>query len=122
MPRVIEHPRYSTHEVVENDSNYVANAHSANVAERIVWLVAAIILTLLSLRFIFAMFGANPTNGFVNFIYSASRPFVAPFFNIFNYNYVDNGVGRVEVFTLVAILVYGLIAAIIARLVSINRP
>jgi uncharacterized protein YggT (Ycf19 family) len=123
MPRVIHHPGYRTdQEVVEDDDNYVASAHTANVAARIVWAIAAIILTLLAFRFIFAMFGANPANAFTQFIYNASRPFVAPFFNLFNYNYVDNGVGRIEIFTLVAILVYGIIAALIARLVSINRP
>jgi uncharacterized protein YggT (Ycf19 family) len=123
MARVIGHPRYGTdREVIEDDPNYVASAHTANVAERIVWLVAAIILALLSLRFVFALFGANPNNSLAHFIYTTSHPFVAPFFNLFNYNYVDNGVGRVEIFTLVAILVYALIAAIIARLVSVNRP
>jgi uncharacterized protein YggT (Ycf19 family) len=124
MARVIHHPRVSTNrEVVEDDdTDYVASAHNANVAERIVWLIAGIILALLGLRFVFALFGANPNNGLAQFVYNASHPFVVPFFNLFNYNYVDNGVGRIEIFTLVAILVYGLIASLIARLVSINRP
>jgi uncharacterized protein YggT (Ycf19 family) len=124
MPRVIHHPGYATRdeEIVEDDAGYPAGAHTANVAARIVWLLAAIIETLLLFRFVFAMFGANPANNLTQFIYSASRPFVAPFFNLFNYNYVDNGVGRIEIFTIVAMLVYGIIAAIIARLVSINRP
>jgi uncharacterized protein YggT (Ycf19 family) len=121
MARVIHHPRYSS-EVVEDDSDYVASAHPANIAERIVWLVSAVIIGLLTLRFVFAMFGANPNNALAQFVYSASRPFVAPFFNLFNYNYVDNGVGRIEIFTLVAILIYGLVAAILARLVSVSRP
>jgi YggT family protein len=123
MARVIEHPRVSTNrEIVEDDTDYVEQAHTANVAERIVWLVAGTIMTLLALRFVFALFGANPNNGLAQFVYSVSHPFVAPFFNLFNYNYIDNGIGRVEIFTVVAILVYGLIAMLIARLVSINRP
>jgi len=124
MTRVIHHPRYASRdEVVEDDgADYVAEVHSANVAERIVWLIAGIIETILALRFIFALLGANPANSFAHFIYNVSHPFVAPFFNLFNYNYVDSGVGRFEIFTLVAMLVYGLIAALIARLVSINRP
>jgi uncharacterized protein YggT (Ycf19 family) len=123
MARVIQHPRFSNRdEVVENDTDYVAGAHPASIAERIVWLIAAAIIALLSLRFVFALLGANPNNAFAQFIYSASRPFVAPFFNLFNYNYVNNGIGRVEIFTLVAILVYALLAAIIARLVGVGRP
>jgi YggT family protein len=123
MARVIEHPRVSTNrEIVEDDTDYVEKAHIANVAERIVWLIAGTIMTLLALRFVFALLGANPNNGLANFVYSVSHPFVAPFFNLFNYNYIDNGIGRVEIFTVVAILVYGLIAMLIARLVSVNRP
>jgi YggT family protein len=123
MARVIEHPRVSTNrEIVEDNTDYVEKAHTANVAERIVWLIAGTIMTLLALRFVFALLGANPNNGLANFVYSVSHPFVAPFFNLFNYNYIDNGIGRVEIFTVVAILVYGLIAMLIARLVSVNRP
>jgi YggT family protein len=123
MARVIHHPRVSNTEVIEDDNvDYVDRAHTANVAERIVWLVAGIIMALLGLRFILALFGANPNNTFAQFIYNVSHPFVAPFFNLFNYNYINNGIGRVEIFTLVAILVYAVIATLIARLVSVNRP
>lgn len=121
MARVIHHPRYGKREVVENDTDYIERDHRANVAERVVWLIAGIILTLLAFRFVFALLGANPDNALASFIYNTSHPFVTPFFNLFNYNYIDNGIGRFEVFTLVAILVYGVIAAGIARLVSINR-
>jgi hypothetical protein len=123
MVRVVHHPNTVTSsEIVEDNTDYAAKAHTANVAERIVWLIAGTIETILALRFVFAMLGANPANSFAQFIYSVSHPFVAPFFNLFNYNYIDNGVGRVEIFTLIAILFYGLIAALIARLVSVNRP
>jgi hypothetical protein len=121
MTRVIHQPYTGQQEVVEDDNDYVA-AHPANIAARIVWLIAGIIETILALRFIFALFGANPNNAFAQFIYNVSHPFVAPFFNLFNYNYVDSGVGRFEIFTLVAMVVYGLVAALIARLVSVNRP
>jgi hypothetical protein len=123
MVRVVHHPNTVTSsEIVEDNTDYAAKAHTANVAERIVWLIAGTIETILALRFVFAMLGANPANSFAQFIYNVSHPFVAPFFNLFNYNYIDNGVGRVEIFTLIAILFYGLIAALIARLVSVNRP
>jgi hypothetical protein len=106
----------------DDGPDYVAASHTANVAERIVWLVAGLILVLLAFRFVFALFGANPGNAFASFIYNTSHPFVTPFFNIFKYNYVDNGVGRFEVFTLIAMAVYAVIAAVIARVVTLNRP
>jgi hypothetical protein len=99
----------------------VEREHSANVAERVVWLVAGLLLTLLALRFIFALLGANPSNGLANFVYSVTHPFVSPFFNLFSYNYT-NGVSRFETYTLVAMLIYGLIAWGIARLVTLRRP
>jgi hypothetical protein len=101
----------------------VEREHRTNVAERVVWFVAGVLLTLLGLRFLFALLGANPANGFANFVYSVTHPFVAPFFGLFNYNYVGgNGVGRFEIYTLVAMLVYALIAWGIARLVTLRRP
>jgi hypothetical protein len=123
MARVIHHPRVAANrEIVEDDTDYVEQAHAANVAERIVWLIAGVIIAILSLRFIFALFGANPNNALAQFIYNVSHPFVVPFFNLFNYKYIDDGVGRIEIFTLVAVLIYAAVAALIARLVSINRP
>ena len=121
MARVIHHPRVSSQEVIEDDASYIERDHTANVAERIVWLIAGVILTLLAFRFVFALLGANPNSGITQFVYNVSHPFVAPFFNLFNYNYVDNGIGRVEIFTIVAMLFYWIVAAIIARFVSINR-
>jgi hypothetical protein len=101
----------------------VERAHRANVAERIVWFIAGVLLVLLGMRFVFALLGANPNNWLASFVYNVTHPFVAPFFGLFNYNYVAvSGVGRFETFTLVAMVVYALIAWGIARLVSIRRP
>jgi uncharacterized protein YggT (Ycf19 family) len=108
--------------VYDDDANYAATAHTANVAERIVWLITGLLIVLLAFRFVFALFGANPGNAFANFIYTASHPFVAPFFNLFKYNYINDGVGRFEFFTLIAIAVYAVIGAVIARVVTLNRP
>jgi hypothetical protein len=118
------HPTHRVHTVedVDDDRGVVAKARPASVAERIVWLIAGIIITLLAFRFVLALLGANPGNSFANFIYTTSHPFVAPFFNLFNYDYIDDGIGRFEVFTLVAMAVYAIVAAGIARLVTLNRP
>lgn len=92
-----------------------------NMAARVIWYVAGVLLVLLAFRFVLALLGANPNNGFANFIYTVSHPFVAPFFSLFGYN-LRYGVTRFEVFTLVAMAVYAIIAWGLARLVTINRP
>jgi len=103
-----------------NDSQAHAD-HQQTVAERVVWYVAGIILVLLGFRFVLSLLGANTTNGFANFIYSSSHPFVAPFFSLFNYHNYAYGVSRFEVYTLVAIVFYAVIAWGIARLVTLDR-
>lgn len=95
--------------------------HHQNVADRAVWFVAGILLILLGFRFILSLLGANAANGFANFIYSASHPFVAPFFSLFKYNNYVNGVSHFEIYTLVAIAFYAVVAWGIAKLVTINR-
>ena len=100
----------------------VAREHRSNVAERVVWLIAGTLLTLLALRFLFALLGANPESGIADFVYSVTYPFVAPFFNLFSYDVLTAGASRVEFFTLIAMLIYGLVAWGIARLLTIRRP
>jgi cation transport ATPase len=94
--------------------------HKRNVAERVVWYVAGVLLVLLGFRFVLALLGANPSNGFADFIYDVSYPFVAPFFGLFSYD-LEYGVSRFEIFTLVAMAVYTLVAWGVAKLVTINR-
>jgi hypothetical protein len=95
--------------------------HKQNIAERIVWYIAGILLFLLAIRFVLSLLGANTNNGFANFIYSASHPFVAPFFSLFKYDGYTYGVSRFEAYTLVAMLVYTALAFGIAKLVTITR-
>jgi len=112
------------HEVQQDTTEPVAVAAPVardNLAERIVWYLAGVLLVLLAFRFILAMLGANPSNGFANFIYSASHPFVAPFFSLFGYD-LRYGVSRFETFTLVAMAVYAVVAWGLARLFTLNRP
>ena len=95
--------------------------HKQNIAERVVWYVAGILLVLLGFRFVLSLLGANTTNGFANFIYSTSHPFVAPFFSLFSYRTTINGVSHFEIYTLVAIVFYAVIAWGIAKLVTLNQ-
>lgn len=87
---------------------------------RVIWFLTGVLLVLLAFRFVFALLGANPANGFANFIYTVSHPFVAPFFSLFNYHLLY-GVSRFEIYTLVAMAVYLIIGWGLARLVTIGR-
>lgn len=112
-----------THIVETSDdltTNDTTAADGQNLASRIIWYISGVLLVLLAFRFVLALLGANPNNGFANFIYTVSHPFVAPFFSLFGYN-LHYGVSRFETFTLVTIAVYALLAFGLGRLVTINQ-
>jgi hypothetical protein len=94
-----------------------------NVAARLIYLTGGTIITLLALRFLLALLGANPNNAFADFIYTVSHPFAAPFFSLFSYDQTL-GSSRFELGTLVAIVVYTLLTGLLARLVTVGsrRP
>ena len=104
--------------IVRDDA--AAANNNQNVAERVIWYIAGVILVLLGFRFILSLLGANQSNGFANFIYSASHPFVSPFFSLFSYN-TSYGVSRFEIYTLVAMVVYAVVAGGLAKAVTLNR-
>ncbi len=105
---------------VERGDTQVEPAVPANdVAVRIVYLIVGIINTLLGIRFVFVLLGANSSNGIANFVYSVTQPLLAPFFGLFNYKAVY-GTVRFEFETLVAMAFYSLIAWIIARVLTLN--
>jgi hypothetical protein len=92
-----------------------------NVAERIVWYITGVILVLLGFRFLLSLLGANITNGFANFIYDTSHPFVSPFFSLFSYDNYAYGVSRFEAYTLIAMVFYAVVGWGIAKLVTLDR-
>jgi len=127
----VKHPFWSRNRAVADDRPVrrtgddvvVEDNRAVNVVSRIIWLVAGIILLLLAFRFVLAALAANSGNGFVDFIYRASHPFAAPFFGMFNYNdvYVRGSGSHIEIYTLVAMLVYAAIAWVLAAIVNIGR-
>lgn len=109
---------------VRSSSPDVVETHTTDgqyIVVRIVWYVAGVLLAILALRFVLALLGANPANAFASLVYDISYPMVAPFFSLFNYN-LSYGVSHFETYTLVAMIVYALIAYAIARLITLNRP
>jgi hypothetical protein len=80
-----------------------------------IWLLFGIVEGLLAIRFVLRMLGANEAAGFARFIYSASGPFVAPFNNLFDNP--GSGGSVLELNTIVAILVYMLVAWLVVKVV-----
>lgn len=90
------------------------------VAARVVYYIGGFIISLLALRLIFQLLGANQANEFVNFIYGLSGLFVAPFYGIFGEP--TFGRSQFETSTLVAMIVWALLTWGIARLITLARP
>lgn len=89
------------------------------VLARIIYFVFGVIIAFIVLRFVFLLLGANQANEFVNFIYTVSGAFVAPFYGIFNIT-PRFGVSVFDISSIVAIIVYALIAWALASLVTLG--
>lgn len=73
-----------------------------------------IIIAIVAFRFVFRLIGANPANEIVSWVYNASQPLVAPFFGILGHD-INVAVGRFELDTLVALIVYSVIASLVSH-------
>jgi len=89
-------------------------------ATQVVWYVLDILEVLLAFRFLLKLLGANPAAGFTSFIYSLSQPFAAPFLNVFRVSRAEGSV--FEWTTLLAMLVYWLVAWGIIKLFLMGKP
>jgi len=86
---------------------------------QIVWYILGILEVLLAFRFLLKLAGANPGAGFTRIIYDLTLPFAMPFLSVFRITAVD---GKIfEWTTLLAMLVYWLIAVGIIRLFVMSR-
>lgn len=91
-----------------------------SISERALSIIVGFVVSILAIRFVLSLLGANRNNGFADLIYSATYPLVAPFFGLFGYKF-EYGVARFEVETLVAIAVYALIGYGIGRLLALRH-
>jgi len=89
------------------------------VAGRVVWYIVGFIITLLALRIILLLLGANENNAFVGFVYGLSGVFAWPFYGIFSY-VPAYGQSVFEASSVVGILVYALIGWGLAKLFMLN--
>lgn len=98
-----------------------ANATDTQTVNRLIYFLFGALEILLVFRLLFKLAGASHGSYFVNLIYSLSGIFVAPFFGIFR-SATATGVETTAVLepaTIVAILVYAVVAWGIVALVRI---
>ena len=90
----------------------------SNIAQRIISVIFGIIELTLAFRFVFKLMGANSGNAFVQGIYNITHPLVKIFEGIFSRSTLS-GTENTSIFepaTLIAMLVIGIIAYIIMKL------
>lgn len=87
----------------------------------LIWGILGIIELLLGFRIALKALGADPTSGFANIIYSLSQPLAAPFAGILQTNAGTAG-SVFEWSTIIAAIVYVVIAVVLVQLLSFARP
>lgn len=90
------------------------------VARRVVYYLAGVIIALLALRIVLLLLAANQGSAFVDFIYALSGLFAMPFYGIFNYQ-PTYGQSVFEISSVVAIIIYGLVAVGVAKLFTLTK-
>jgi uncharacterized protein YggT (Ycf19 family) len=85
-------------------------------------LIVGVVETILSLRLILKLFGANPQAPFVTWVYETSAPLLQPFANIFPSPQIE-GLFILEFSTLFALGIYAFIGYFAVELVAaLDRP
>lgn len=87
---------------------------------QVVWYLLGILEALLAFRFVLRLLAANPGAPFTHFIYTITHPFVAPFMAVFNTTSVAGS--AFEWTTLLAMIVYWLVALAIVKLLLMSKP
>lgn len=106
--------------VTTDEAPQAAAPSKRTVAERVIYYIGGVIMALLTVRLLLALLGANRGNPFADFIFDTSAFFAQPFFGLFSYQPVY-GASTLELSTLVAIIVYGVLTVGIAQLVGLTR-
>jgi len=110
--------------LVENQEQVVdsPNTRRRNLLDRvsqIIYFLAGILEVILVLRLFLRGINADSTAGFATFIYNFSSPFVAPFNSIFNNDQALKGVTTFEFSTVLAMVIYALLAFGLVKLLYI---
>lgn len=102
------------------DSSYNSNTTKPLYrGTQIVWYVLGLVEALMVFRFALKLLAANTAAGFTAFIYGVTHIFVAPFNSVFQITQVEGSI--FEWTTLLAMLVYWLVAWAVVRLFVMSK-
>jgi uncharacterized membrane protein len=79
-----------------------------------IYFIFGLIEALLVIRFVLKALGASAEAGFAQFIYGVTGPLVAPFLGLFGTPQGASG-GTLELHTLIAMVIYALVAWLLAK-------
>ena len=99
---------------ISSGDPYAAQRDLPLKVQQVIYLLFGILEGLLGIRFMLGLFGANPAAGFAQLIYGVTGPFIAPFVGLFGQPHFEGSV--FEFNSLVAILVYALIAWVLVKI------
>jgi YggT family protein len=112
--RIVRDRDYEYREqVVEHD--LIARHENLSKISSLIWLAFGILIALIGIRFLLLLLAANPANPFANAVYAFTEPFLWPFAGLFTEPAFNGMV--LEFSSLIAMIVYALLAWIIVRLV-----
>jgi uncharacterized protein YggT (Ycf19 family) len=98
----------------------VSSASPLTPVRRLVGILFGVVVTLIAIRFILLLLGANAGNAIVDGIYSFTEIFVAPFRGIFRLDQVSPaGFSVIDFSALVAIIAWSLIALLVIAILRI---
>ena len=89
-------------------------------ARRIVSLLFTVLAVLIGLRILLLLFVANPGNTIVDFVYSVTEPFVAPFRGMFSFDQVSAGDATLDIAAVVALIGWLLIYLLLMAILSLG--
>lgn len=87
---------------------------------QVIWYILGLFEVLLAFRIFLKVLGANPYSGFASLIYTLTDPLALPFYGVFGVTVTDQSV--FEWSTIVAGLVYALLAYGIVQLLQLIKP
>ncbi|MBA3445872.1 MAG: YggT family protein [Gemmatimonadales bacterium] len=93
---------------------YAPRRGAASKVRQAIYLIFGIIEGLIAIRFVLRALGANPDAAFAAFVYGATAPFLVPFVGLFGTPQYNGSV--LELHAIVAIVVYALLAWVLAKL------
>jgi len=113
-------PAGSQVNISDTGTTYAPGTSPYARARRIVGLIFSVLVTLIGLRIVLLLLGANAGNALVDFIYGVTEPFVAPFRGVFDLDVISpTGVSILDVAALVSLVGWSLIAILIIAILRL---